>query len=409
MAVKKNQRAFSVWNRNRKLVAVFAVALFAGLGSFMVLFSGAAVPDEILLSDQPARGLVYDGKKIKNKGPCKGGFDVTSVEEEKNFGQAVRNCVHLDSGPEGIDIRERAKTIDQELKDLAKKDELKPPLKSNDPITENVAPEAISGANMSGLPGRTWPCIGDGKDGKRVHALYVYQAGKPNRINEYRAGFEAIAKRMNEIFMQSGHDSGNAQQIRFLTSAGAGCNLGITSVELPAEYMKGFTTYKYVNGQRVIDYSGIDRALARVGFDRTDRKYLVWADYRYEYAKCGQGSLYRDTKPTQDNDNNTKTGYAVTWNGCWNYGEPHELMHNLGGAQPGAPYATAGFHCRDDNDIMCYDDTEKQTLTIVKRCTGALNLWRYDCGKDTYYSGKNPTSGWLSKYWNTANNTFLTR
>jgi hypothetical protein len=377
---------------------IVTALIFGMVGIYLLAQSGALGPDEVLLADAPERGLVYDGKKVKTKGPCKGGFDVTSPEEERAHGKGVRTCEHLDPTPPGIDIRQREKKVDENLASLAAHDEKVKPAPDDNTSTYEQTPlettaETISGANMNGIGARNFPCYGSGADGARIHFVYIYAKGNANRISSLRPGFNAIAKRVTSIFYSSGYDSGNAHKPRFATNNGnADCAIRIPQEAVAAQYIKDHTALKSILKAR--------------GYDSPDRKYMMWIDGK---GACGLGSLRIDSRPGQDNANNisTTSSYASVWKACWNYGEPHEIMHMLGGVQPDAPYATPGYHCRDDNDVMCYKDADN--VNMIKRCTATIALWRYDCGKDTYYRGVTPTSGYLSNHWNTANSRFLTR
>lgn len=384
-----------------RFVPIAAIVIFALVGSYLVFFSDALSPDEILLNDQPERGLVYNGQKVKNKGPCKDGFDITTPAETASHGNAFHNCTHLDPGPEGVDIRERANTVDKELQDLAKADEITKPLATDDPSdVQEVTAATISGASMAGTGSRDWPCKGTGSDGQRVSFVYVYAQGGTNRLGDLRSGFISIAKHMNYAMWKSGDESGNAHQIRFETTSD--CKLVIRAVAIPASSMQ--------------TYAEVSSALKAAGYTSNARKYLAWVDYHYSTktintttnTPCGQGNVYADTQPGSTNRNNTLTGISAAWRGCWNYAEPHELMHNLGGVQPGGPYSTAGYHCRDVRDIMCYNDGTLGSSSIVKRCTRDIDFWLYDCKHDTYYRGNSPSTGWLSNHWNAANSGFVT-
>lgn len=390
--------------RTGRYTPLIAIALFALVGAYFVFFSSAMTPDEVLLKDDPARGLVYNGQKVKNKGPCAGGFDITTPEQAKAYGKDLHQCSHIDPGPPGLDVRQRAKNVDKELQDLAKADETTPSLGTDAPDyanPEQISAATISGASMAGTGSRDWPCKGTGSDGARVSLVYVYAQGNTNRLSDLRAGFKSIAKHMNYAMWKSGYDSGNAHQIRFETTSD--CTLVIRAVAIPGSSMQTF--------------SEVSAALKAAGFTGNNRKYLAWVDYHYSTkdinpntnTPCGQGSMYVDSRPSPSyNYNNTLTGIAAVWKGCWNYGEPHELGHNLGAVQYGAPYSTAGYHCRDERDIMCYNDGTLGSASIVKPCTRDIDLWLYDCRHDTYYRGSAPSSGWLSNHWNIANSNFVT-
>jgi hypothetical protein len=257
-----------------------------------------------------------------------------------------------------------------------------------------VSAETISGSSMSGLSGRHFPCYGTGSDGPRIRTIYVYPAGGTNRISSLRGGFNAIASRMNGIMYDSGYTSGDAHQIRFYTDNGnSGCNLDIGVAGI---------------GGNLNDYNAVASALKARGYDNANRKYMVWIDGG---TACGRGQLRPDSSPGQTNANNTSMTYSWIWKPCWNYAEMHELTHMLGAVQPDAPYATNGWHCRDDNDVMCYNDglLKSGTSYLKDRCPSTLSNWRLDCGDDTYFRGAAASSGYLSNHWNTSNSQFLTR
>lgn len=384
---------------SNRYAPVAAIALFAAVGAYFVFFSSALTPDEYQPADQADRGLVYAGQKIKNKGPCKGSIDVTTIEDKRQLGQEVRKCAHVDPGPEGVNLFERDKTVDQQLKDLVKEEATNPPLASDAPAAPAPTTAAtISSGSMSGIGQRNQPCISTGTDGKRVELIYVYASGGSNRLADLRPSFVNIAQRVNSIYFESGSDSGNAHQIRFATNST--CALIIRPVA--------------INWTAAHSYAGVQAALQAQGysFTRSDRKYLAWVDIANTTANptpCGQGSVYSDTRATTDNYNNVFGGLAIAWKTCWNYAEPHEISHTLGAVQPGAPYSTAGYHCRDKRDVMCYNDGTLGGASMVSRCTSDIAWWRLDCGKDTYFRGNSPSSGWLSNHWNIANSGFVTR
>lgn len=384
-----------------KPLMVAVALLFGSVGIYLIAQSGALSPDDILLADQADRGLLYDGKKIKIKGPCKGGFDLTTEEDVKKDGSDKRRCGHLDPTPPGVDIRERIKKVDQNLAALAAHDaRVKPPKADDAPDKKQVPLDTaatISGASMDGIGAREYPCYGTGSDGPRVQMIYVYPSGGANRISDLRSGFSSIAKRMTSVVYESGAVSGNYQKIRFATNTGnADCVIRIPQEPIAASNLD--------------DYTAIKATLKARGYDNPGRKYMVWID-RAVANKCGLGELRIDSKVGPTNANNTSVTYSWIWKGCWNYAEPHELFHNLGAVQTDAPYATNGYHCRDDNDVMCYNDgaLKKGTAYLNDRCPATISNWRLDCGDDTYYRGVSPSSGYLSNHWNTASSQFLTR
>jgi hypothetical protein len=412
-------------------LALVAAFLFGSIGVYTLVQSGALRPDETLLPDQPERGLVYHGKKVKTKGPCEGGFDVTTDEDikknekEGKDSKENRRCSHYDPTPKGVDIRERVKKVDQNLQALGAHDEKNKPAASDDETSgyeqEPITAATIWAGDMDGIGARDWPCFGTGTSGARVQLIYVYPSGGTNRLSTLRPGFAAIARRMNSIFFQSGKESGNAHQIRFATTDGdPNCGLRIAAEPIRGDELNDFSFIS----SRLADrgYKGVPEKVDLNGdgtLDYTiygDRKYLIWVDK--DTSNCGLGQLYTDASPDQNNNNNTSVMYAMAWKGCWNYAEPHELSHMLGAVQgpvysngtlirAGAPYSTRGMHCYDERDVMCYDDGPG--VTIRNMCTRAIDWWRLDCNHNTYYRGNDPADGYLSRHWNVANNKFLTR
>jgi hypothetical protein len=83
----------------------------------------------------------------------------------------------------------------------------------------------------------------------------------------------------------------------------------------------------------------------------------------------------------------------------------HELMHTLGAVQTDAPHATAGGHCWDDHDVMCYNDGTAGSQLLRSVCAAAAEL--IDCNADDYFSPSPPAGSYLSTHWNAYNSTFL--
>src|SRR5918996_3340554 len=82
-------------------------------------------------------------------------------------------------------------------------------------------------------------------------------------------------------------------------------------------------------------------------------------------------------------------------------------MHNLGGVQTDAPNATAGFHCTDEADEMCYDDDGNGPAVMRNVCAGRDGTL-FDCNHDDYFlAGTPPSTNYLATHWNTAYSAFL--
>lgn len=183
--------------------------------------------------------------------------------------------------------------------------------------------------------------------------------------------------------------TGGRRHVRFATTPGTSCQLTVLNVVLPDSAFGSF--------RATID------ALEVRGFNAPASKYLVWAD---AVGVCGMATTYADDSPGPDNLNNSGyPAYGRIDRRCWGKVETHELVHMLGGVQRSARNATAGFHCSDGHDVMCYDDgTAGSTQKSVCAREWAQLL---DCRSDDYFSVAPPTGSYLATHWNTARSSFL--
>jgi hypothetical protein len=383
-----------------KWLAPLVVLAIAALGTYLLVNSFAASNNRF--ADQPNRGLIYSAEKIATHGPCQDMEDEGSVN-------GIAQCAHPDPGPEGVDVRERVKKVDSMLANQAAFDATHPPLASDAPATESVPVADVGSAGSLGaVAARNWPCVGTGSDGARVRMMYVYPSNTTSQMNStFKSSLDTIARRMNNVFYNSSAgDGGSSRQLRFLTSApsSGACSLYVSSLSLPvASYNPG-------------SYSSIVSFLKAKGYTSNNMKYIVWMGYN---ASCGYGGLWNDNTKGYSNANNTLTEYAVIWKPCWNYGEPHELMHTLGGViknyadgagtiHPGPPHQTANYHCWDQHDIMCYDDDVNASTYPLKIYCSTSYIWHYDCQHNDYFSsGVISSTNYLYSHWNVATSRFL--
>ena len=234
--------------------------------------------------------------------------------------------------------------------------------------------------------------IGCYSRGPRVQAVYARPATAADRYSASLPSFRGWAGAMEKVVDNSAHKTGGARHVRFVSApSGSSCVLAVLNVALPPQAFGSF--------------SATISALQDRGLDDAGVKYLVWADAK---GYCGIATAYEDDKPTADNLNNgTFPSYARIDRPCWGKAETHELMHMLGAVQPGAPHATAGHHCRDGSDVMCYADGTAGSRQMAVCPTSHANL--LDCRSDDYFSTAPRAGSWLATHWNTANSAFLAR
>jgi hypothetical protein len=358
----------------RRSAAIVVGAVLAGLVP-TVAAAGAPASDGVP-PDRPAKGLVYEGlARATDDGPCDAG-DAGHLEIQSPAGR-ILGCTHgPDPAPAGVDL--------------------------TSPTPGELATRLVEGEGV--------PCIGDGTTGYRVQAIYAYPADMASRYASVAPLIRGwAAGNVDDVFAASAAETGGARRVRFVTNPS--CEVVVAEVALSTS---GDDTFSNTISQ-----------LRTLGYTRADRKYMVWMDTPSGRSSvyCGIGELYLDELDSVANVNN---GHAAVQGmvsridaGCWGSSgtpfEAHELMHNLGGVQSGAPHSTgqypspAGGHCTDDYDVMCYDDDGGGLSGTTVVCPSTAAERRFDCGDDDYFS-TNPTPGsYLDTHWNAADSLFLDR
>jgi hypothetical protein len=328
----------------RRSIFILLLSLVAGA---LVAGPVAAAPDQV---EEPSKGLRYQGLERKADGPCRGRFEMRSVPGR---GGPTR-CTHgPDAAPAGIDVRT--------------------PREPESPTETALRTEPVARAEGT-------VCAGDGSSGPRVQLLYANITGKPDRYATYASSFQTWAAAMDAVFDASAAETGGSRRIRFVHDAA--CTPTVTRITLSQAAADNFQTT-------------VDELSAK-GFNRNDRKYLVWMDAN---VYCGIGEVYNDDRAAQNNYNNVYGLVSRVDNGCWGVVgqsvEAHELMHNLGGVQPTAPNATKYNHCTDERDRMCYADGSGEPL--VQTCPSAHENV-FDCNHDDYFSTAPPAGSWLATH-----------
>jgi len=260
-----------------------------------------------------------------------------------------------------------------------------------------VAALRASGGMRTLSAKRTVRCIGDGSSGPRVQAIYAYAAGQASRYSSVAPLIQKWAADVDSVFNLSAAETGGSRHVRFVTDTG--CRPVVLRVTLSSA--GDDTLQNTINELRTL------------GYNRSDRKYLVWMDAN---VYCGIAETYNDDRPTEDNRNNGHPGVpgmvARVDNSCWGLLskgpgssiEAHELTHTLGAVMSTSPNHTGHGHCSDESDAMCYADGSGVPMRWV--CPRSHEK-RLDCKHDDYFSTNPPAGSYLATHWNVASSAFL--
>lgn len=140
------------------------------------------------------------------------------------------------------------------------------------------------------------------------------------------------------------------------------------------------------------------------GDQGSTERYIVYWDAPSSSGAAGTGHVFTSDASAGPGNQNNKGGlYSVEYRYTQGGGVPHwdvlvhEVMHTMGAVVGAAPHSTSAGHCRDGQDIMCYDDTGTGAYQDNVCATKVL-----DCNRDDYF---NPAPGggtYLATHWNAA-------
>ena len=347
----------------RRLLAVMAIMGMAATG-FVAAGSSPATATSVAhrFAESPARGITYNGlHDAGTTGRCANAFEIDDTGR----------CTHgPDPAPPNIDVRYRRGT----------------------PV---LAADSAGGATTAQSANPAPPCYTDGQSGDRVQAIYAHPANVSDRYGSLVPSIRQWAADVDAVFMRSAAETGGTRHVRFATDSN--CQITVLDVQLSSTGADNM-------GNTV-------QELQNQGYNRSDRKYLVWMDAN---VYCGIAQVYSDDSAVSTNLSNGASSVAGEVaridNGCWGLNssnqsiEAHELMHTLGGVQTSAPHSTKYSHCWDESDRMCYDDGSG---AVMQQICPTSHENTFDCNHDDYFSTNPPAGSYLSTHWNTANSSFL--
>lgn len=281
-------------------------------------------------------------------------------------------CAHPDQAPPGVDLNELPST--DHLKERRYGQSKKP----------STAPYTASGTTYTAAANAI-ACVGDGTTGTRVQAIYARASDVLDRYSSVVGLIAQYAADADYELNTSAALSGTGRRIRYVTDS---CALDVEHVTLSSSGDNSFTATR--------------NELRAMGYNRNDRKYLVWVDAAV--GICGIAEMYPDDRDTSSNWSNGGNMFARVDAPCWGYAEAHELLHNLGAVQDSAPHSTNAGHCYDENDTMCYNDGGG--FPMVSVCP-TLASWHVDCNLDDYFNAAPAPGSYLDTHWNSADSVFL--
>jgi len=243
-----------------------------------------------------------------------------------------------------------------------------------------------------------------------ISLVYAVPSDQPNRFREV-AGTLQVAATVIARFVAA--QSGGRKTVRFEKGTRCGPrDLRIDAVRLHqprSAYLdpNGAPAMSRIRGE-------IEQELPA---PRGPRNRLVYVDGLVDEA-AGQAEILDADSPGTTNPHNAGGLYAFVWGGrrapaprdvhFYAFLMLHELTHNLGGVQRSAPHATAGWHCADESDVMCYDDGgagPRRTFQCGLR-SGAI-LSAFDCNQDDYFNPSPAPGSYLASHWNVYDSAFL--
>jgi hypothetical protein len=358
---------------------------------------GAGRPDDGQISfaslpeDAPEQGLVYED--LTPAGPdslCAGAYELDP-----------ETCTHgPDTAPAGLRVRrdvapvtvgapapvapEREAAVVPADAEIVR-DEGGSALTAGKPA---LVPEAAPGEADFVMGNHDVACEGDGRTGRRVQVLYLHEFGTPSRYTGFAGSIRVWSAGVDAIYDASAAETGGSRHVRFVTTPS--CQVDVAEVQVPEHSLQTF--------RRSIT------ALQHLGYNRTDRKYLIFADTN---VYCGISTYVADQRPGPGNRNNGGPSYGRVDAGCWSSAvAAHQLTHTLGATLRDSPNATGAGSCTDDHDLLCGRDRTNEPIRTV--CPKKHKI-RLDCGHDDYFSTNPKPGSYLARNWNVAQSEFLLR
>ncbi|RSM60012.1 hypothetical protein DMB66_26060, partial [Actinoplanes sp. ATCC 53533] len=342
-------------------------------------------------ADNPVLGLIYHGLKPGDADSlCAGVYE---LDEE--------TCTHgPDPAPAGLKVTRDVAALTAKVPEPAEptREEAAVPTdaeivrdqggSSLSPGAPALIPDAAPGEAEFIMGTHDVACEGDGRTGRRVQVLYLHEFGTPSRYTDFLGSMRTWAAGVDQIFDASAAETGGSRHVRFVTTPQ--CRVDVAEVQVPEAALESFT--------------GNIGALQTLGYNRTDRKYLIFADTN---VYCGIGTFIADRRPGLGNRNNGGPSYGRVDAGCWSsVTAARQVTQMLGARLQDSPNSTGAGSCTDDYDLMC---TKDRSGTALRTVCPQSHETRLDCGHDDYFNTDPKPKSYLADNWNVAQSEFLLR
>ncbi len=236
--------------------------------------------------------------------------------------------------------------------------------------------------------------------------VYAYASDRTSRFDQLADRLQANVSLLSRFIAGQ---SGGTKTIRFDmgTSCGAG-NVDIQVVRLP----RPIAAY---GGPNFTQLAADVRAV--VASQSGPRDWIVYADAMRQSSVAGTGEFTYGPAAEAPGAASHDAGrlVSVVWGPASlpssPYADPttmlHEMGHNLGAVQGGAPHTTGTVgsqvagHCTDEWDVMCYaDGGSDNALTYPCPQQSEAVTETFDCGGDDYFNPAPAAGSWLASHWN---------
>jgi hypothetical protein len=251
--------------------------------------------------------------------------------------------------------------------------------------------------------------------------VYAYAADRPDRFGGWMHALQADVA-VTQRFLSA--QDGGTKALRFDMGTRCGAQyVDIQTVQLPGP-----------RSSYVDNFGAISQAVQRaLGAAAGPRNAIVLADgMSGSSQEYGLGETVMGASGEQPGSANVhnRGGFtsilfsrdgapapgAAKW-GWWPEGFLHEMTHNLGAVQWGAPHSTqprggsspAYGHCWQGADVMCYVEDSGAAHPMQQDCAGLPGAipQSYDCGRDDYFNPAPAAGSYLATHWNTYDSAFL--